>query len=531
MLGEVLLGRERVWQQDPLAALGALLGPRAVEKRVRIDRSAVEKAAAAAAASLRIPPRDATIGFARDGSRLVIRPALPGREVDSKSLTAAVLRAIDSTSPRDVTIRLRARPVPPRVSTAEVRSVVARAEGVAQRMARGGLRLLAPEATVGVTPATVRSWIRFVKQRDGSYLPVTSRPEVKSWLNALARRLNVAPRNASLFFGPPAPAAAGGTGASPNPGASPGGTPAPRAAPAPRRVAIGYLPSANGRRLHVGSALERVVVAIEGRKRGLSAGTVHLDVATLVPDVTSEEAALPAPRMQLLGSWTTKYIASRRNYFGANIRIPTSAINGEVVQPGQWFDFWGAVGRISRDRGYGDGGVIRNGRTEPTGALGGGICSVSTTLFNAAARAGLQMGERHNHYYYIPRYPLGLDATVLRSSGGVVQNMTFRNDTPHPLIVRGINSPGAVSFEIYGMPTGRTVTWSQPIVQNRVRAGDSVRYSTSLRRARRERVEYPADGMDVWVTRTVRDAAGRLLHENRYYSHYARVTGVVLVGR
>ena len=68
-----------------------------------------------------------------------------------------------------------------------------------------------------------------------------------------------------------------------------------------------------------------------------------------------------------------------------------------------------------------EGGAIINGRTEPQGALAGGICSCSTTLFNAALRAGFEMGARRNHYYYIDRYPLGLDATVFISGSGSVQ--------------------------------------------------------------------------------------------------------------
>jgi hypothetical protein len=45
-----------------------------------------------------------------------------------------------------------------------------------------------------------------------------------------------------------------------------------------------------------------------------------------------------------------------------------------------------------------------------------------------------------------------------------------------------------------------------------------------------ERVEYPVDGKDVWVTRTVKDAAGTVIHQETYYSHYARITGIVEVG-
>ena len=71
-----------------------------------------------------------------------------------------------------------------------------------------------------------------------------------------------------------------------------------------------------------------------------------------------------------------------------------------------------AVGPIDAAHGYTMGGVIQGGKSDHTGAMGGGICSASTTMFNAAARAGLQIDERHAHFYYINRYPVGLDATV-----------------------------------------------------------------------------------------------------------------------
>ncbi|MDQ3870854.1 MAG: peptidoglycan binding domain-containing protein, partial [Chloroflexota bacterium] len=191
MLGEVLVGRGR-WQQDLSLPLAGLFRRHALEKRVRFDGAAVRKAAAAAAASLLIPARDASIRLSNDASRLVVKPAAAGREVDTNDLIGALLRAIDSTDPRDVTIRLRARPVPPRVSSAQVRAVVARGERVAQRMAGDGLRLVGTPTPLVVTPATVRSWIRFVRQKDGSYLPLTSRTQVQSWLAGLARRLDVA---------------------------------------------------------------------------------------------------------------------------------------------------------------------------------------------------------------------------------------------------------------------------------------------------------------------------------------------------
>ncbi len=256
---------------------------------------------------------------------------------------------------------------------------------------------------------------------------------------------------------------------------------------------------------------------------------VALAMAVVPPELTTEEAKKAAPLMQRLSSWTTKFHRYEANGFGNNISIPTGDINGYVVRPGEIFDFWAALGPVTYERGYRDGGAILNGRTEPTGALAGGICSCSTTLFNAAARAGLEILERANHYYYIDRYPVGLDATVWKT-GGATRSMRFRNDTEYPLLVRGTTGVDFVRFEIWGPPTGRTVTFSAPTIKNVVPATDSVQETTTIPAGTRKRIEYPVKGMQVWVSRTVRDAAGTIIHSNTWYSNYKRVNGIVLVG-
>ena len=108
------------------------------------------------------------------------------------------------------------------------------------------------------------------------------------------------------------------------------------------------------------------------------------------------------------------------------------------------------------ERGYSYGGAIINGRSTQGVAIGGGICSTSTTIFNAALRAGLEMGVRANHYYYIDRYPTG-STRPSRSSTSWTQDMTFVNDTEHPIVIRGFGGAGSVTFQIWSIPTGRTV--------------------------------------------------------------------------
>jgi len=257
-------------------------------------------------------------------------------------------------------------------------------------------------------------------------------------------------------------------------------------------------------------------------------------VLTMIePRLTTAEAEESAPLMRRISKWTTYFPIGIKNGFGANIWIPARLIDGYVVAPGATFDFWKAVGPVTRERGFRQGGAIINGKTEPQGALAGGICSCSTTLFNAALRAGFEMKARRNHYYYIDRYPLGLDATVF-ISGGSVQTMSWRNDTKHPVLIRGkgtrSGSAGYVTFEIYSVPNNRRVVIGNPTVRNIRYASDTIQYTNSLPPGRSERVEYPVDGKQVWRTVTVYEN-GKVLRRTTYYSNYARITGITLVGR
>ena len=143
------------------------------------------------------------------------------------------------------------------------------------------------------------------------------------------------------------------------------------------------------------------------------------------------------------------------------------------------------------------------------------MCSSSTTLFNAALRAGLQMGARSNHKYYIYRYPLGLDATVSKTRSGGSQTMSFTNDMtdadrhPHVPLPRAARPGG---YEIWGIPDGRTVSLSRPSVSNvrRRRPRGLVPAQPGVRM----QTEFPANGMDVSVSRVVRNG-GRVIHRRR----------------
>jgi len=152
-------------------------------------------------------------------------------------------------------------------------------------------------------------------------------------------------------------------------------------------------------------------------------------------------------------------------------------------------------------------------------------------LFNAALRAGLKIGARDNHRYYISRYPLGLDATVSSA-----QTMSFTNDMKTPILIRGVKIRGSggagyVRFEIWGTDDGRTVSIGEPRVANVRQATTKTVTVSTLKPGEREQTEYAANGMDVTVTRVVRDRNGKVIHRDSYFSPYQLWNGRIEVGR
>ncbi len=486
-------------EPDPIgrAARGVrgLLDGTRIDPLVVLDPTAVGIEVARAAGSVAQTPVSATATVTETGYSTT--PASTGRGLPREEVARTLLeRLVDPHAPATLALAFDPVRLEPFVSDAEVAAAVA----VAERMAQDVVLAHGKDAWT-IAAATVRSWITFSPTAEGDLRPTIAPTAPVTALTKLAKRIDRAPKDATFLVGR-------------------GSTP------------VGVVAGKNGLALDVAASAPLVARAVVDRGTAPATETpapVPVAMTVVEPTLTTEEAQQAAPLMQRLSTWTTNFHRYEANGFGNNISIPTSDINGYVVQPGAIFDFWAALGPVTYERGYRDGGAILNGRTEPTGALAGGICSTSTTLFNAAARAGLEILERANHYYYIDRYPLGLDATVWKT-GGATRSMRFRNDTDSPLLIRGTTGVDFVRFEIWGQPTGRTVSFSSPIVRNFVQATDSVQETTSIPAGTKKRIEYPVSGKQVWVTRTVRDAAGTIIHSNTWYSNYKRVNGILLVG-
>ena len=148
----------------------------------------------------------------------------------------------------------------------------------------------------------------------------------------------------------------------------------------------------------------------------------------------------------LLGSFSTAFSDDDKNR-NENLRVACEKINNTVLEPGEIFDMNEALGPQTYENGYKAAGVIENGKI--VSALGGGVCQVTTTIYNAAIFAELEIVERYNHSLMVGYVPLGRDAAV----AGTYKNLRFKNNTDQPIIIETYLENNNVVCDIYGHET------------------------------------------------------------------------------
>ncbi|WP_070121402.1 VanW family protein [Bacillus marinisedimentorum] len=172
----------------------------------------------------------------------------------------------------------------------------------------------------------------------------------------------------------------------------------------------------------------------------------------------SKPAVIEAPRLtlhprvdsELLANIRTKQIGQYVTYFNTrneershNIQLAAEALDNHVVFPGETFSFNRVVGKRTTEKGYLPAPVIVKG--EVTEGIGGGICQLSSTIYNAADIAGVKIVERYSHSKQVPYVPPGRDAAV----SWYGPDFTFKNTYSQPLLIRTNVRHGMVSVTIY----------------------------------------------------------------------------------
>ena len=172
--------------------------------------------------------------------------------------------------------------------------------------------------------------------------------------------------------------------------------------------------------------------------------TIALVVDEILPMGTTEELSQIT---DVLGSFTTSY-SSSGTARSANVANGCALINGITLYPGEEFSTLDAITPFTKENGYYPAASYANGRV--VDSLGGGICQVSTTLYNAVLLAELEVTERYNHSMIVAYVDPSADAAIAESAD---KDFCFINNTDHPIYIEGITKNKKLTINIYGVET------------------------------------------------------------------------------
>ena len=409
-----------------------------------------------------------------------IVPGRVGRVLDTRAAATMIVSALGSFE-RGRAIELPLRREGVRVTAASLAPVVARL----RTMLSGPVRLRYAGAFAAVTPRQLASMIEVPEP--GSRELRIGGPAADRVLGRLSKLVDRPATDAKISLGAD-------------------GLPV-------------VVPAVNGRRLDRAATATSILEAAASPTQRLS----DLAVTTAAPQRTTADVQAMGIK-EVVGSYETTYggIANRLH----NVRLVAELVDNHYIAPGATFSFNRTTGERSAAKGFLVAPVIINGELQ--NGIGGGVCQVSTTLFNAVFESGLPITARTNHALYISHYPLGRDATVDYPS----TDLQFKNDTRQWLWVRAFIGASSLRMTIFGTSPKRRVESSttplravgpvpvkripDPLLPKGKRVVDeSISFSPPLATS---------------VRRVVYSPAGKVLYDSVWSSSYRGQPRVVHVG-
>jgi vancomycin resistance protein YoaR len=459
---------------------GRSLSPTLVIDETRIDQSLDEIAAV-----IDQPVVNATIDASSDSFAYV--PSQFGRQLDKADLRQRLLQPVSDQSGnslplmRSAQVELLVHDLAPVITDSGDRSYQIR------QALSGPMVFYIKEPLddddllrVSLPAAELARWLRVnvITSDDGSYTHDLYIDEnaARHWLNQFTRQLYRDPVNARFYFDDFT------------------------------EELILVAPHVNGRELDLDATIERLRQQILTGNR--SAPFIFQEnVPTAHAGATAAELGI----IELVSERTTWFFGSSD---ARKHNIARSAANfyGIVIAPGEEFSFNKYLGTISEADGYEVGLIIFGGRTIE--GVGGGICQVSTTMFQTAFYAGFPITERWEHGYMVGYYGdgegQGMDATVYSP----IVDLKFINNTPYHLLIENYYNEEfeSLTFKFYSTSLGRTIEKEGPFFENEQpapgRERDIWEFSEDLEPGTVEQFDWATIGARVTVNRIVRNADG-----------------------
>ncbi|HUZ02597.1 MAG TPA: peptidoglycan binding domain-containing protein [Thermomicrobiaceae bacterium] len=489
----VLTSAHGTWELDP-AALRALVSVGTVSgtTAVGLQTAGLQASIGALAPQVDAPGQNPTVKW--QGNAFSVVPGVPGQTLDVPGSVQAVSAALEAGQHQ---VALKTSATPPKISQADAQAAADNAAALVSQPLTvtwsGGSTSLAPADLAGV--------VRFSEQPGQTPAIVVSIDDaaVGQLIQSLAKKVETPAVNASLRY---------------------------------LNGAVTVVSAEKqGTTLDAAQSATAIRTALLGGQH-----TAAIVTKTVQAQVTAAMASSIAIRDRLSTS-NTSYVGSIPNRKW-NVELAVKTVNGALIPPGGTFSFTGTTGPVDTAHGYklgygieatgGPGGVT----TVPS--VGGGICQVSTTLFQTAFWAGMPIVERYWHLYWIPSYGnppagmKGLDATVDTDAG---LDFKFKNPTSDWLAIVATADGSTVHFELWGTKQNWQIKVDGPVVTNVVKADTTMQRQTSNSMAPGSSllVEHAEDGFDVSIHRQV-IANGKVIDDLNLKSHYVPSANITLVG-
>lgn len=273
-----------------------------------------------------------------------------------------------------------------------------------------------------------------------------------------------------------------------------------------------------GQKLNSQQAIEAATVAVKEQKEE----QIALVVDKIEPKYTK---AYYEKMNNNIGSFTTTINNSAGGV--ANIKLASQKINGTLLYPGDVFSYYETLGPTTAAAGFQNASVIVNGKLED--GIGGGVCQVSSTLYNAVLFAELEIVERHNHSRPVGYVDKGRDATM----AGDYLDFKFKDSLDYPIYIESYVEGNKITVNLYGdevHPSGRTLKFESVVTQILEPPAENVINDNSLASGTRKVVTQPKQGYVAQVYKSIYQD-GKLLEKTQIStSTYRAVRGEVRVG-
>ena len=387
-------GAGRSW--DPAWLWDHYTGGDALEPVIEVDSAAMDRTVGRLADAFGRPARSGAVRFV-DG-RIEVRPAASGRAIDREEARAE-LTAVFSADPslRDAEVELELQRTVPAIDENDVQEAL---DDFANPAVSGPVTLLFDDTPVRLRPADYTG-VLSMQAKDGELVPVLDEKALAALVESrTGDQDDPVDATVRLVDG------------------------RPEVVPAQPGVAY--------RSRDISAAFLDVVVAEPGKRE------LQVKASVAKPDFTTREARQLGIK-EKVSTFTTYFPAAE--YRDINIGRAAELVNGTVLKPGEVFSLNETTGERTAANGFVEGFVISDGVFKEE--YGGGVSQMATTTFNAAFFAGLEDIEHKPHSFYIDRYPMGREATVVY---GAV-DLQFRNDTPYGILIEADVVPSAGSSQ------------------------------------------------------------------------------------